>query len=190
VAGGSEVFKRERVVGGGVVEPAGCVGLVSSGSSAQESAFFDASESGGDVFFLTSAKLSTLDFDNALDVYDAHECTVASPCLPVPATEPRACDTEASCKAAPSPQPLIFGPPSSATSNGPGNQTPPGPPKPTAEQVRLKHLAAGLRVCRKKHNKHKRTACERRVRKRYAKPAAKAKGSSGSGRASAGRAGR
>ncbi len=34
----------------------GCVGLISSGASGEESAFVDASESGGDVFFLTSAR--------------------------------------------------------------------------------------------------------------------------------------
>jgi hypothetical protein len=49
----------------------GCVGLISSGTSAEESAFLDASESGDDVFFLTQSKLASTDVDNALDVYDA-----------------------------------------------------------------------------------------------------------------------
>ena len=49
----------------------GCVGLISSGTSKEESAFLDASESGDDVFFLTYARLSTRDTDTALDVYDA-----------------------------------------------------------------------------------------------------------------------
>ena len=39
-------------------EAAGCVGLISSGTSLEESAFLDASESGEDVFFLSSARLA------------------------------------------------------------------------------------------------------------------------------------
>jgi hypothetical protein len=49
----------------------GCVSLISSGTSSQESGFLDASESGDDVFFLTGSKLAPTDVDNALDVYDA-----------------------------------------------------------------------------------------------------------------------
>ena len=59
-----------------------CLGLISSGASAQESTFLDASDSGGDAFFLTSARLTPQDFDGARDIYDAHECTSASPCVP------------------------------------------------------------------------------------------------------------
>jgi hypothetical protein len=73
------------------VHSGGCVGLVSSGASAEESAFLDASGNGGDVFFLTAAKLSSQDYDTALDVYDAHECTSAAQCYPVPAVAPPAC---------------------------------------------------------------------------------------------------
>ncbi len=49
----------------------GCLGLVSSGESPEESAFLDASENGNDVFFLTASKLSKRDTDTTLDVYDA-----------------------------------------------------------------------------------------------------------------------
>jgi hypothetical protein len=49
----------------------GCVSLVSSGTSPEESAFLDASEDGNDVFFLTAAKLSRTDTDAAYDIYDA-----------------------------------------------------------------------------------------------------------------------
>jgi hypothetical protein len=49
----------------------GCVSLISSGTSPEESAFLDASENGNDVFFLTASKLASTDVDNALDVYDA-----------------------------------------------------------------------------------------------------------------------
>src|SRR5262249_49500134 len=56
----------------------GCVSLISSGSSGEESGFVDASESGGDVFFLSSARLAQAR-DNSLHLYDAHECTGVSP---------------------------------------------------------------------------------------------------------------
>ena len=58
----------------------GCIGLISSGTSSQESAFLDASENGDDVFFLTAAQLVPADTDDAYDIYDAHVCSEASPC--------------------------------------------------------------------------------------------------------------
>jgi hypothetical protein len=170
---GGEVFKAERGFEvGGVkgTEGAGCVALISSGSSAQESAFLDASESGGDVFFMTTAKLAPQDFDNALDVYDAHECTSQSPCLPEPAEQPPACTTEASCRPAPSPQPALFGLSGSATFSGAGNVPPPTPavskPK-TAAQLRAEKLASALKTCRRDKSKRKRAVCEKQAKKRY-----------------------
>ena len=106
---------------------AGCVALISSGESPEESEFEDASETGGDVFFMSSSRLSTADLDGSISMWDAHECTAASPCPPAPASAPPPCTTEASCKASPSPQPTIFGAPPSATFNGPGNVVPQAP---------------------------------------------------------------
>ncbi len=102
----------------------GCVGLISSGTSAQESSFLDASETGGDVFFMTTASLLPQDVDSAYDIYDAHECTSEVSCYPAAPVLPPACDTGESCKAAESPQPAIFGSPSSETFSGAGNITP------------------------------------------------------------------
>jgi hypothetical protein len=99
----------------------GCLGLVSSGTSPTESGFLDASETGGDVFFLTQARLAPQDYDTAYDVYDAQECTSAAPCLPVPTPPPPPCETEASCRVAPTPQPALYGAPASATFSGTGN---------------------------------------------------------------------
>ncbi len=90
---GSVVFKPARVfeVGGHQGEEgAGCVGLISSGESGQESAFLDASESGGDVFFMTTAKLAPQDFEHSYNVY---ECTTESPCIPNPPASPAECVT-------------------------------------------------------------------------------------------------
>jgi WD40-like Beta Propeller Repeat len=152
---GSEVFKAARPFNeiereGKKIEGeegAGCVALISSGASAKESAFLDASASGGDVFFLTSSRLAPQDFDDALDVYDAHECTSESPCPAVPAAAPPACNTEASCDPAPSLQPQIFGLSGSATFSGPENLTPP------AAKVSKKAVKCSKGKVRNKHGK-------------------------------------
>ena len=148
----------------------GCVSLISSGSSAQESAFMDASESGDDVFFLTSARLSKLDVDNQRDIYDAHVCSTTEPCITFPDVQSPPCTNESSCKPSPTPQPSIFVAPASATFNGPGNLTPapPAPPKHrTAAQIRAEQLKKALKACRRKHNRHKRQGCERQAHRRY-----------------------
>jgi hypothetical protein len=155
----------------------GCVALISSGTSPEESGFLDASESGSDVFFLTAAKLSSQDTDTALDVYDAHVCASASPCLTTPAPPPPPCITEASCRPAPTPQPEIFGFPASATFSGIGNIAPAPPalvkPK-SAAQIRAERLAKALKACRKK-SKKKRPPCEKQARRKYGPVGKKAK---------------
>jgi DNA-binding beta-propeller fold protein YncE len=97
----------------------GCVSLISSGSSNEESAFLDASESGDDVFFLTSANLASQDIDAARDVYDAHACSAGSPCLPEPVAPAAACEGTA-CQTATPPA----AEPTAATPGftGPGNE--------------------------------------------------------------------
>jgi hypothetical protein len=150
---GSVLFKpaQSSVVEGRVEEEsAGCVGLISSGTSNAQSWFLDASETGGDVFFITQARLAAQDGDTAFDVYDAHECTGASPCSPV-VVSPPPCDTEASCKAAPEPQPSLYGLPSSATFSGAGNLTlQPASPAPVKATVKK----AGKCPKGKTRNKH------------------------------------
>jgi hypothetical protein len=154
----------------------GCVALISSGASALPSAFMDASEAGDDVFFISSAKLSPLDADSARDIYDAHICSAASPCISSSSVQSPPCNTEASCKASPTPQPSIFGAPASATFSGPGNLAPAPPPAPrpkTAAQIRAERLAKALKACRAKKNRRKRAACEKQARKKYGARAAK-----------------
>jgi WD40-like Beta Propeller Repeat len=102
----------------------GCVGLVSSGTSDEESAFVDASETGGDVFFVTSAPLAPQDQDTSFDVYDAHECTAQSPCPASSSTTPPACVTPEACRSAyQAPSATLTAPPS-ATFVGAGNLVP------------------------------------------------------------------
>jgi hypothetical protein len=166
VNGAWDVYEYEPPgVGGCAVSSAtfsqrsgGCVGLVSSGTSAEPSVFLDASENGADVFFLTASRLSGQDTDTAPDIYDAHECTSESPCLATAVTQPPACTTEASCKPSPSPQPGVFGPPASATFSGPGNaagSSPPDVPKKTVKCPKGKKLRHGKCVKAKPKRKKK-----------------------------------
>jgi hypothetical protein len=145
----------------------GCIGLVSGGGSPRESAFLDASENGNDVFFLTTAKLVGGDTDESPDVYDAHVCTAAEPCFPAEVVSSPACDTEASCRPAPTPQPEVFGAPASASFSGPGNFPPTPPVVRTVAQIRAEKLAKALKVCRKKRRGRKRTVCERDAQHAY-----------------------
>jgi DNA-binding beta-propeller fold protein YncE len=154
---GSEVYKPAQpfeVEGVKDEEGAGCVSLISSGTSPDESAFLDASESGGegphgeelqegggDVFFLTASHLQPQDVEDGNAIYDAHECTSESPCSTPPSPAPE-CTTAEGCRAAPEPQPGIYGAPPSATFNGLGNLTPavtlPAVVKPKSKTVKCK----------------------------------------------------
>ena len=154
----------------------GCVGLISSGESSEESAFLDASANGDDVFFVTTSQLVPEDTEDKFAVYDAHVCSAAAPCFPQAAAVPPACTDGASCKAAPTPQPSIFGAPSSQTFSGQGNATPP-PVSPTKAAkpkplTRAQKLAKALKVCKKKAKK-KRAGCEKQARKRFGAKAKK-----------------
>lgn len=146
----------------------GCVGLLSSGGEVGESAFLDANESGGDVFFLTSAKLAAGDTDSSLDVYDAHECSLGSPCLSAPSVLPPPCVSGDSCKGAPSPQPDSFGAPASSTFSGADDASASATSgKPVVKPLtRAEKLARALKVCRRK-SKKKRVTCQRQARRQY-----------------------
>ncbi len=116
----------------------GCVGLISAGTGNTDSLFFDASASGNDVFFTTQDGLVSQDKDGTADMYDARACTQAEPCPSSLAVSP-ACTTTDSCRVAPSPQPGVFGAPSSATFAGAGNVTPtPSAKRKTAKKKTVK----------------------------------------------------
>jgi hypothetical protein len=126
----------------------GCVGLISSGTSALESAFLDASENGNDVFFLTSARLSGLDTDNARDVYDAHVCTSEVPCLPEPQPPAPACTGDACQQPAVPPNDST---PGSLTFNGAGNVV----QCPKSKQLKKGKCVKKQQKKAKKHHKKK-----------------------------------
>lgn len=168
-ASGSVVFKPAHAFQVGGVsgeEGAGCVALISSGTSSEPSSFLAASESGGDVFILTSSRLTSANPGGA-NVYDAHECTGESPCISS-AEQPPACATEASCKAPPTPQPGIYGAPSSATFSGPGNLAPEVAPLP--KKVVTKKTVK----CKRGFTKNKKNKCVPK-KKKHAKAKKSAK---------------
>jgi hypothetical protein len=146
----------------------GCVGLISSGQSAEESAFIDASESGGDVFFVTAAALAPPDADSAFDVYDAHECTSTSPCAASAQGTLPCADTDA-CRGVAPAQPGYETAPTSLLS-GAGNLSGPiAKPPPTARPLtRAQKLGKALRACRKLRQRRTRAACEAHAKARYA----------------------
>ncbi len=129
----------------------GCLGLVSSGESPEESAFLDASENGNDVFFLTQSKLSKRDTDTALDVYDARVGGIEHE-----EAKPVECEGDA-CQAPVSPPESLT--PSSLTSNGVGNLlTPPAPGGTTTKTVVKKKAVK----CAKGKVRDKRNKCVRK----------------------------
>ena len=94
----------------------GCVSLLSSGAGEKEAAFFDASETGNDAFLFTPARLSVLDEDAEIDIYDARVGGVEATLSANPECLGEAC------------QPLAEAPndptPASAAFHGPGNLRP------------------------------------------------------------------
>jgi hypothetical protein len=178
--GKQDVYGYEPAGVGSCTAAPACVALVSSGTSSEESAFLDASESGDDVFFLSAAQLSLEDTDTALDIYDAHVCSTAPGCAPPALGAPPPCVTADSCRQAPTPQPGIFGEPASQSFSGPGNPVA-GAPKPAPKHLsRAQKLRKALAAC-KKQPKRKRARCVRQAKKRYG-PIKKAKGKKASAR--------
>ena len=179
--GEMDVFEYEPDTVGGCTREEGCVSLVSSGSSGQESAFLDASQSGDEAFFITDQPLVAADHDTNYDLYDARVCTRTSPCLTGEESSQRPCESTSSCKPPPTPA-VGFDPPATGTITGPGNTPststlPHGEVKSTTTSrkakprplTRAQLLARALTACRAryKHRHPKRLACEHRAHKRY-----------------------
>ena len=95
--------------GGSLVRSAGgCVGLISSGTAEEEAAFLDASATGDDAFFLTSAKLSVLDEDQEVDVYDARVDGITATLDPISDCLGEACQPLAQAPNDPTPASAAF----------------------------------------------------------------------------------
>jgi WD40-like Beta Propeller Repeat len=173
INGLADVYEYEPAGAGSCARSGGCVTLISSGNSREESAFLEASANGDDVFFLTSARLTPEDQDSAYDVYDAHVCSAGVPCL-APAVNPPPCDSGDSCKAPPTPQPPIFGQPASATFSGEGNVvTGTASVRHRSASTPAQRLARAMRSCRRahRHSRRKLRVCERHARGKYGRTA-------------------
>jgi hypothetical protein len=164
------VYEYEPESVGSCARSAGCVALISSGTSPQESAFLDASENGADVFFITAQPLVTTDHDKNADLYDAHVCSEESPCLTSPPPPSAACSDEQSCRPAPQTTPGTVTP-ASAIFSGPGNATPTTPAKlpPKPALSRALRLKKALHACRTKYKrpKKRRLRCETQAHNAY-----------------------
>jgi hypothetical protein len=137
----------------------GCVSLISSGTSPLESAFLDASESGDDVFFLTSAQLSRRDTDTSVDVYDARVGGGEAEQVPPPSCEGDACQSPAAAPEDPTPGSLTF--------QGPGNLVPALAPSTVKPKVKVVKCKKGFvknkkNECVKAKKKAKRASHNRR----------------------------
>lgn len=160
--GKRNVYEWEAGGRGSCAESPGCIYLISSGKSSENSFYLDNSESGGDVFFSTSEGLAPADTDGASDAYDARipqpgeaEGPAAAPCQgeacrPLPAT------------------PAPVGTPATAGLNGAGNVMPAEPARSKPRTLtRSQKLARALKVCHGKKKARARRECEARARKRY-----------------------
>jgi hypothetical protein len=125
--GKRDVYEWEADGSGSCGEAAGCLYLISSGQSAQDSFFLDNSASGEDVFFATTQGLDPQDIDGSYDIYDAR----VGGGFPAPSV-PSSCSEEA-CQGAPSAPPSLPSP-ASVVFSGPGDAAPGGggPPATTA----------------------------------------------------------
>jgi hypothetical protein len=156
----------------------GCIALISGGNSQRESAFIEATPNGGSVFFVTESQLlPQQDTDTAFDIYDARECSGASPCLTPPASTPPGCADTDTCRPAAPAQPIPGGPSDTATFSGSGNVV--SQPRAAKQQVQARKTTKrltrnqkrikALKRCRRhyKHHKREREHCERHSRARY-----------------------
>lgn len=115
----------------------GRLSLISSGTSTTRSVLIDVSEDGSDVFFLSRQSLVPQDSGTeALVIYDAR-VNGGFPAI----SSPPACTTADACRTPVSPQPSLYGAPSSQTFSGAGNLAPPeakAKARPKAKPVRCK----------------------------------------------------
>lgn len=158
----------------------GCIYLISSGESLENSEFVDADPSGENVFFTTLSSFASQD-TGLLDIYDAR----VNGGLPAPPQPPAGCEGEA-CQAPPSAP--AFSTPSSASFQGAGNlkaakpsrnskhsQTSGGKhrnkrgSKHKRNHADAHRLAKALKACRKhfRQNTHRRQACTTKAHRKH-----------------------
>jgi len=141
----------------------GCLYLISTGQSDDQSYFGDASADGNDVFFFTRQPLVGQDQDDNDDLYDAR---VEGGIIAQNPLTPASCAGEG-CLGSVGPSTMFDGPSSTALT---GVEDPAPKPGAKPKLTRAQKLAKALRTC-KKQPRRKRGACAARARKRYGKRA-------------------
>jgi hypothetical protein len=144
--GVQDVYEWEAQGVGSCQAPGGCIYLISSGQSARDDHLFGASESGDDVFFLTSDLLVGQDKDETPSIYDAR----VNGGFPEPVTED--CDAE-SCR-----PPLLLPPPLPSPGMLPSPHSGNLPQGKKCAKGKRKVTRHGKTRCVKKHRKHQRKA--------------------------------
>ncbi len=162
----SDAYQWEAQGQGSCAKPGGCVGLLSSGTGSEGASFIDASESGADAYFLTSASLhgsagmavtpeGNIDPGSA-DVYDARiGGGFAEPKQPIP------CEGDACAPLPPEPEDPSVG----TLVPGPGNPPVHFPKTPCPKgthRVTSHGKSRCVKSAKRKPRHHKRSAAHRR----------------------------
>lgn len=173
----TNVYEWEREGAGSCAQGSGngfggCLSLISSGQSPEQSLFGDASVDGSNVFFFTRQSLVSQDQDENVDVYDAKENGGLSSqnVQPLPPCAGEACRGPAGSTP-------MFGSPSTVMPSGTGNLAPPparpttavNKPKPKSRAKRLTHaqkLAKALHACRTRPRRQQQR-CRMRAHREY-----------------------
>lgn len=173
-----DVYQFERA-GHGDCEPAssaysaktnGCLSLISSGKSDEDSYFLDASANGSDVFISTAESL--LPSTDSDELYDAYDARVGGG-FPPPPPDPKDCADEAQCRGPQVLPPLLLAPGSldpTASGNMPPGQ---GCALQGRRAKKLSNRARRLHRNAKKMNAPKRVRQARRKATRLSKRAKK-----------------
>ena len=178
--GKSDVYEYEPGGDGSCSSEPGCVSLLSSGTADIESAFLEASSSGEDAFFLTSAPLVPADLNGAYDVYDARVCGSSGACVEPAAPAAPPCTSTNTCQGAPvTTAPALASAATTATgASGNVHVVVEGKVLHSIERkpaplTRAQKLKKALKACKKDRKKPKRELCEREARKKYGNKKAK-----------------
>lgn len=141
-----DVYEWEPEGVGSCAKAKGCLSLISSGQSPNDSQFLDASETGSDAFFTTRSALVPADSGDDMDLYDARvNGGIEEEAPPTP------CEGEA-CRGAVSSPPSLPGA-ASAIFVGPGN--PPAERRPSCRRGFVKRRGACVKPHKHKPRKHR-----------------------------------
>jgi hypothetical protein len=149
----------------------GQVALISDGRDTSGLVqFLGASATGEDAFFTSADSLVGEDTDTQRDIYDAHVCSVAKPCVPAAAGAPAPCKGEGCYPSSPSSVGGAGG--GTLAYSGPGDLSAAAVKGssvkgPTPAQLRARRLARALKACRRLRGRARRSRCERAARRAF-----------------------